>query len=54
MTHCDSNIKKPEKVLNSPLITNLSTMLLHSGVNNINEQYSEVVAINLKVLTEAY
>ena len=47
-------MRKAEALINSPKITDPSKILIHVGVNDINDQYPEDIANNLLLLQRSF
>ena len=50
---CD-NVRKAETLMNSPKITGPSKILIHVGVNDIDDQYSEDIANNFVSIAKRF
>ena len=48
------NIRKAETVLNSTQISALYTILLHNGINDLDDQRPKNIALDLKELGESF
>ena len=48
------NVRKAETLMNSPKITDPSKTLIHVGVNDIDDQYSEDIANNFVSIAKRF
>ena len=48
------NVRKAETLMNSPKITDPSKILIHVGVNDIDDQYSEDIANNFVSIAKRF
>ena len=48
------NMRKAEALINSPKITAPSKILIHVGVNDIDDQYPEDIASNLVTIAKKF
>ena len=48
------NVRKGEALINSPKITDPSKLLMHVGVNDIDDQYPEDIANNLVTIAKKF